>query len=106
MRITANQLFSSLPAPRDGTSGQRPAAVEPARVSLPAVIQPLPRATAEAPPPRSRPSAPLIAQLIANSENLPSARSRRREDPAVGSGIYRTMASAAPDAAPRENFLV
>jgi hypothetical protein len=50
------------------------------------------------PPPRTRPLCALIAQLVAGAENLPSARLRRRADPAESAGHYRAIARLAPEA--------
>jgi hypothetical protein len=47
----------------------------------------------------SRPLATLLAQLMANAQNFPTTRARRRADPGEGARIYRAAASL--DAAPR-----
>jgi hypothetical protein len=53
--------------------------------------------------PHARPLSALIAQLVAGAENLPTARLRRRADPAESAGLYRAVARLAPEAsaAPR-----
>jgi hypothetical protein len=45
---------------------------------------------------RTRPQAPLLAQLVATVENLPDARARRRADPAIGIACYQAMAALKP----------
>jgi len=41
----------------------------------------------------SRPLAALLAQLMANAQNFPTTRARRRADPGEGAKLYRAVAS-------------
>lgn len=45
---------------------------------------------------RVRPSAPLLAQLVAVAEDLPAARARRRTDPGAGAAAYRLVGKLGP----------
>jgi hypothetical protein len=71
---------------------------DPQRTLLPAVIPSTHRVSAAAAP-GLRPSAALVAQLVAAEENLPVARARRRADPQASADLYRSVANLEP--APR-----
>jgi hypothetical protein len=60
--------------------------------ALPAVVPVRDRMNQETPG-HSRPSAALLAQLVASVENLPVARARRRADPRTGTEAYRVIAN-------------
>jgi hypothetical protein len=68
------------------------------RPLLPAVVPSTQRVSAAAP--GIRPSAALLAQLVATVENLPVARARRRADAQTSTDAYRSIANLAP--APRK----
>ena len=51
--------------------------------------------------PSTRPAAALVAQLLAQAEDMPATRARRRLEPAAGAEIYRAMAGFGPAVAPR-----
>jgi hypothetical protein len=62
---------------------------------LPAVVPSTPRVSASAAP-GARPSAALLAQLVATVENLPIARARRRADAQTSADAYRSVANLEP----------
>lgn len=102
MRITASNGAST------GLSREKPSrtaygAPEQPRASLPAVIPANRVERAETPHPNARPSAALLAQILAGAEDMPSARSRRRIDPAAGTGIYRSIADLGAHAPSRRD---
>jgi hypothetical protein len=68
---------------------------DPQRTLLPAIVPSTPRESAAAMP-GTRPSAALLAQLVATVENLPAARARRRADPQTSADAYRSVANLAP----------
>jgi hypothetical protein len=68
---------------------------EPQRALLPAVVSSTPRVSTAAAP-GARPSATLLAQLVATVEQLPIARARRRADAQASAEVYRSIANLAP----------
>ena len=81
------------------------AAGQPLSPGLPAVIPASNRPSL--PAARSnRPVSALIAQLIASAEDMPSARARRRADPASGAESYRAVAGLGPALPHKKSRLV
>jgi hypothetical protein len=54
----------------------------------------------------NRPLAALLAQLMANAQNLPATRARRRADPGEGARLYRAVASLAAVSRPHTRRVV
>lgn len=67
-------------------------APEQPRVFLPAVIPTNRPEHTSRPSLNTRPTAALLAQILAGTEDLPGARAKRRIDPAEGLQIYRSIA--------------
>jgi hypothetical protein len=102
MQIAASSGTGVGLASRNGAPEDPQSVAEAPRVSLPAVIQPVIRREAERPPLSGRPSVVLLAQLLANAENLPCARNRRRQEPPIACETYRAMTNPSPSFSPRE----
>jgi hypothetical protein len=93
MRVTANSR-NGLDCGRRAANSLPPGD-EPQRTLLPAVVPATQRVSAAAAP-AIRPSAALLAQLVATVENLPVARARRRADAQASAEMYRSIANLEP----------
>lgn len=96
MRVTASLHTGLDTSPRRRNPEDSGRQDPPRPASLPAVIPSADRAVRDSAPSRVRPPSPLLAQLVAGSENLPVARMRRRADPGTTAELYRSVAAGGP----------
>ncbi len=106
MRIAATS-GSTIDSNRRNHSAIATAGIEPAPPASACALVPVRTGVhASERPASGRPSAALLAQLVAGAQNLPTSRARRRADPGDGARLYRAVADLNAAARPRTFYVV